>query len=92
MGRDAAITVSDRQIMATGMGQLVGQFLLDREGVVRWILTPPEDRFWPIATKFVARPHVGYQGQTGNSSRRPDRRECRVGPGNFTPSRSQIRT
>ena len=30
------ITEADRQIIATGVGQLVGQFLLDRNGVVRW--------------------------------------------------------
>ena len=30
------ITKADQQIIATGMGQLVGQFLLDRKGVVRW--------------------------------------------------------
>jgi len=30
------ITESDQQMMAAGMGQLVGQFLLDRDGVVRW--------------------------------------------------------
>ena len=30
------ITEADQQIIATGVGQLVGQFLLDRNGVVRW--------------------------------------------------------
>jgi peroxiredoxin len=30
------ITETDQQVMATGVGQLVGQFLLDRDGVVRW--------------------------------------------------------
>jgi hypothetical protein len=30
------ITAADQQMVATGIGQLVGQFLLDREGVVRW--------------------------------------------------------
>lgn len=30
------ITEADQQMMATGIGQLVGQFLLDRDGVVRW--------------------------------------------------------
>jgi peroxiredoxin len=30
------ITKADQQIIATGVGQLVGQFLLDRNGVVRW--------------------------------------------------------
>ena len=30
------ITEADQQMMATGVGQLVGQFLLDRDGVVRW--------------------------------------------------------
>jgi peroxiredoxin len=33
------ITEADQQMMATGHGQLVGQFLLDREGVVRWSFT-----------------------------------------------------
>ena len=33
------ITEADQQMMATGMGQLVGQFLLDRNGVVRWTST-----------------------------------------------------
>ena len=30
------ITEADQQMIATGVGQLVGQFLLDRNGVVRW--------------------------------------------------------
>ena len=30
------ITETDQQMMATGVGQLVGQFLLDRDGIVRW--------------------------------------------------------
>ena len=30
---------ADRQMMATGHGQLIGQFLLDRDGVVRWTFT-----------------------------------------------------
>jgi peroxiredoxin len=30
------ITAADQQMIATGIGQLVGQFLLDRDGVVRW--------------------------------------------------------
>jgi peroxiredoxin len=33
------ITQDDEQMMATGQGQLVGQFLLDRESVVRWSFT-----------------------------------------------------
>jgi len=33
------VTEADQQMMATGHGQLVGQFLLDREGVVRWTFT-----------------------------------------------------
>ena len=33
------ITEIDQQMMATGNGQLVGQFLLDRDGVVRWSFT-----------------------------------------------------
>jgi peroxiredoxin len=30
------INEGDQQMIATGVGQLVGQFLLDRDGVVRW--------------------------------------------------------
>jgi hypothetical protein len=30
------ITDADQQMQATGMGQLVGEFLLDREGIIRW--------------------------------------------------------
>jgi peroxiredoxin len=33
------VTPADQQIMASGAGQLVGQFLLDREGIVRWTFT-----------------------------------------------------
>jgi peroxiredoxin len=33
------ITEDDRQVMAAGQGQLIGQFLLDRDGVVRWTFT-----------------------------------------------------
>jgi hypothetical protein len=33
------ITEADQQMIATGNGQLIGQFLLDREGVVRWSFT-----------------------------------------------------
>jgi peroxiredoxin len=36
---DYEITEADQRMMATGVGQLVGQFLLDREGVVRWTFT-----------------------------------------------------
>ncbi|ATU94836.1 peroxiredoxin-like family protein [Phyllobacterium zundukense] len=32
-------TEADKQMIATGEGQLVGQFLLDRDGVVRWSFT-----------------------------------------------------
>jgi peroxiredoxin len=32
-------TDADERMKATGMGQLVGQFLLDREGIVRWSFT-----------------------------------------------------
>lgn len=32
-------TEADKQMVATGEGQLVGQFLLDRDGVVRWSFT-----------------------------------------------------
>lgn len=33
------ITNSDQRMMAAGAGQLVGEFLLDREGVIRWSFT-----------------------------------------------------
>ena len=33
------VTEADQQMMATGHGQLVGQFLLDRHGIVRWSFT-----------------------------------------------------
>jgi hypothetical protein len=33
------MTDADQQMQATGMGQLVGEFLLDREGIIRWCFT-----------------------------------------------------
>jgi peroxiredoxin len=33
------MTEADQQMSATGHGQLVGQFLLDRQGIVRWSFT-----------------------------------------------------
>lgn len=33
------ITESDQRMMAAGAGQLVGEFLLDREGIIRWSFT-----------------------------------------------------
>ena len=33
------LTEADQQMIATGHGQLVGQFLLDRQGIVRWSFT-----------------------------------------------------
>jgi hypothetical protein len=33
------ITEADQQMQATGGGQLVGEFLLDREGIIRWSFT-----------------------------------------------------
>jgi hypothetical protein len=33
------ITEADQRMLATGQGQLFGQFLLDREGIVRWCFT-----------------------------------------------------
>ncbi|AZO71441.1 MULTISPECIES: redoxin domain-containing protein [unclassified Mesorhizobium] len=33
------VTEADQQMMATGHGQLIGQFLLDRQGIVRWSFT-----------------------------------------------------
>lgn len=33
------MTEADQQMAATGHGQLVGQFLLDRQGIVRWSFT-----------------------------------------------------
>lgn len=37
------MTDADKQMAATGMGQLVGQFLLDRDGIVRWTFTEAEE-------------------------------------------------
>lgn len=37
------VTEADQRMMATGMGQLVGEFLLDRDGVVRWCFTEVPD-------------------------------------------------
>ncbi|MBY3378521.1 peroxiredoxin-like family protein [Rhizobium laguerreae] len=37
------ITEDDKQMIATGHGQLVGEFLLDRDGVVRWCFTEVEE-------------------------------------------------
>jgi peroxiredoxin len=38
------ITEADAKMIAVGNGQLVGQFMLDREGIVRWSFTEvPED-------------------------------------------------
>ena len=41
------LTEADEQMMATGHGQLIGQFLLDRQGIVRWSFTevPEGGRF-----------------------------------------------
>lgn len=33
------ITEADEHMLTTGQGQLFGQFLLDREGIVRWSFT-----------------------------------------------------
>ncbi|MGO4668061.1 peroxiredoxin-like family protein [Bosea sp. 2RAB26] len=33
------LTEADLEMKATGLGQLVGQFLLDRQGIVRWCFT-----------------------------------------------------
>jgi hypothetical protein len=37
------ITPADEQVIAGGVGQLVGQFLLDREGIVRWTFTEADE-------------------------------------------------
>jgi len=37
------ITPADQQMAATGTGQLVGQFLLDRDGIIRWSFTEVPD-------------------------------------------------
>jgi hypothetical protein len=37
------ITDADQHMQATGMGQLVGEFLLDREGIIRWSFTEVAD-------------------------------------------------
>ncbi len=36
-------TEDDKQMIATGHGQLVGEFLLDRDGIVRWCFTEVEE-------------------------------------------------
>ena len=36
---DYDITEFDQKMLAAGHGQLVGQFLLDRHGIVRWSFT-----------------------------------------------------
>ena len=33
------MTEADQRMAATGTGQLFGQFLIDREGIVRWTFT-----------------------------------------------------
>jgi peroxiredoxin len=39
-GKDGyEITEADKQVIPTGQGQLAGQFLLDRDGIVRWSFT-----------------------------------------------------
>ncbi|RFB94760.1 peroxiredoxin [Rhizobium leguminosarum bv. trifolii] len=40
---DYEFTEDDKQMIATGEGQLVGEFLLDRDGVVRWCFTEVEE-------------------------------------------------
>jgi peroxiredoxin len=37
------ITDADQQMQATGLGQLIGEFLLDREGIIRWSFTEVPD-------------------------------------------------
>ncbi|MBB6483236.1 peroxiredoxin-like family protein [Rhizobium lusitanum] len=37
------ITEDDKHMVATGEGQLVGEFLLDRDGVIRWCFTEAEE-------------------------------------------------
>lgn len=37
------MTEADQRMAATGTGQLFGQFLLDREGIVRWMFTEVPD-------------------------------------------------
>lgn len=37
------VTEADQQMKAAGTGQLVGQFLLDRQGIVRWCFTEVQE-------------------------------------------------
>ncbi|MBB5571983.1 MULTISPECIES: peroxiredoxin-like family protein [Rhizobium] len=37
------VTEDDKRMIATGEGQLVGEFLLDRDGVIRWCFTEVEE-------------------------------------------------
>jgi hypothetical protein len=41
--KDGYEIAADQHVIATGMGQLVGQFLLDRNGVVRWTFSEVHD-------------------------------------------------
>jgi peroxiredoxin len=38
------MTEADQRMAATGQGQLIGQFLLDRDGIVRWTFTEAAGR------------------------------------------------
>ena len=54
------ITDADQQMQATGMGQLVGEFLLDREGVIRWSFTEvPDGGKNLFGAPTTTRPDVG---------------------------------
>jgi len=56
------ITGVDQQVIATGVGQLVGQFLLDRDGVVRWTFTEVDSGLcsFPNAQEMMsAASHIG---------------------------------
>jgi hypothetical protein len=42
------LTEADQQVRIPGHMQLVGHFLLDREGVVRWSFTEVEEESWNV--------------------------------------------
>ena len=64
------VTEADQQMMATGHGQLVGQFLLDREGIVRWSFTEVRRRAPHVRGAEHRRADVGRFAATALT--RPD--------------------
>ena len=75
------ITDADQQMKATGMGQLFGEFLLDREGIIRWSFTEVADGGERM---FEGRPPGADVGRLRGSqlgTPAPGRSTQRAGPG-----------